>query len=241
MRENTTGASPRHPGRFFRALVAVVSALMTLTMVSGSAAQAPGFVDLTAVDASISLEVRYHSVDNFVGTVIDGYEADRIFITLEAAQALIAVQAQLQPFGLGLKVFDAYRPQQAVDHFVRWARDLDDQRQKSRYYPEVDKANLFSEGYIASRSGHSRGSTVDLTLVDLASRQELDMGTSWDYFDPLSWPVSREISPQQRANRLLLRQLMLENGFLPYEAEWWHFTLADEPFPQTYFDFPVAD
>lgn len=197
------------------------------------------FVALAEIAPGIQQEVRYFSANNFVGEPIDGYLAANIFLTRSAAEALRRVQAELVPFGLGLKVFDAYRPQRAVDHFVRWAQDLDDQRMKGRYYPQVDKSDLFSDGYIAARSGHSRGSTVDLTLVDLATGAELDMGTPWDYFDLASWPDSDQVSIQQRANRLLLRRVMVAAGFHPLRTEWWHFTLVDEPFPDTYFDFPV--
>lgn len=202
---------------------------------------APGreFVALTDAVPAIYTEVRYYSEENFVGEVVDGYGAPRILLTRAAASALADVQAQLTPFGLGLKVFDAYRPQQAVDHFVRWARDLEDQAMKTRYYPNVAKQVLFEEGYIAARSGHSRGSTVDLTLVDLGTGTELDMGSPWDYFDPVSWPDSQAVTAQQRANRLLLRRVMLANGFQPLATEWWHFTLREEPFPDTYFNFPI--
>lgn len=198
-----------------------------------------GFVDLVEAVPRIRVAPRYSGSDNFVGRPIDGYEAPRLVATREAAAALLAVQESLTPFGLGLKLFDAYRPQRAVDHFVRWAQDLDDQRMKRRYYPNVDKAALFRDGYIAARSGHSRGSTVDLTLVDLDSGEELDMGSAWDFFDPASAPDSATVNAQQRANRLLLRRVMLANGFVPYAAEWWHFTLAEEPWPETYFDFPI--
>lgn len=197
------------------------------------------FVELSAFAPAILLEVRYLGSDNFVGEPIDGYEAPLVYMSRQSAEALLEVQARLAQFGLGLKVFDAYRPQRAVDHFVRWAEDLDDERMKPRFYPEVEKANLFSDGYIAARSGHSRGSTVDLTLVDLASGEELDMGTPWDFFDLASWPDSQEVTTQQQANRLLLRSLMLAAGFQPLSTEWWHFTLRDEPYTETFFDFPV--
>ncbi len=200
-----------------------------------------GFVDLAEAVPGIEVELRYNTNDNFVGTNIDGYESSRCYITAEAAEALRDVQAELRPFGLGLKVFDAYRPQRAVDHFVRWAEDLDDTTMKARYYPGVEKENLFRDGYIAARSGHSRGSTVDLTLVSTVANPpaELDMGTPWDYFGPESWPSNMELSAAQRANRMLLQSLMIKHGFRPLAEEWWHFTLVDEPFPDTYFDFPV--
>lgn len=148
----------------------------------------------------------------------------------------------LAPFGLGLKLFDAYRPQRAVEHFVRWARDVNDLRMKAEFYPGVEKRDLLKEGYIAEKSSHSRGSTVDVTLVPLnATRpaQALDMGTPFDWFGPESWPNSPAVTPVQRAHRLLLRMVMEKHGFQPYAQEWWHFTLINEPFPGTYFDFPV--
>jgi D-alanyl-D-alanine dipeptidase len=154
--------------------------------------------------------------------------------------ALAAVQKDLAGRGLGLKVFDCYRPTRAVAHFVRWAKDLKDVAQKARFYPEVDKQNLFRDGYIAARSGHSRGSTVDLTLVHSTNRHELDMGTAFDLFSPRSWPASTTVTPAQHANRMLLASVMTKHGFKPLEQEWWHFTLAREPFPETYFDFPVT-
>jgi D-alanyl-D-alanine dipeptidase len=171
---------------------------------------------------------------------MDGRDTD----PRSGAGYLAELQAELEPFGLGLLVFDAYRPQRAVDHFVRWARDLDDTRCKQAFYPDVPKSELFEQGYIASRSGHSRGSTVDLTIVPLArpghdQGPALDMGGAFDLFSPLSWPTDASRTPQQRANRLLLRTLMIKHGFAPYSKEWWHFTLVDEPFPDTYFDFPL--
>jgi D-alanyl-D-alanine dipeptidase len=190
-------------------------------------------------DPRITTDVRYYSTDNFVGERIDGYRAPRVYMSGAAYAALLGVVADLEAFGLGLKLFDAYRPQQAVNHFVRWAEDIDDTRMKSRYYPLVDKRNLFRDGYIAARSGHSRGSTVDLTIVDLATGEELDMGTPWDYFDLSSWGAYTEISAEQRANRALLRSAMARHGFNPITTEWWHFTLADEPYPATFFNFPV--
>ena len=198
-----------------------------------------GFCYLDQYLPGAAYEVRYYGDNNFVGQPVDGYEAPRVILTIPAAQALAGVQQDLAPFGLGLKFFDGYRPQRAVDHFVRWAADLSDTKMKARFYPGVDKANLFRDGYIASRSGHSRGSTVDLTVVDLATGAELDMGTPFDFFGPLSAGESPDAPAQARANRMLLRQAMENRGFLPYAEEWWHFTLADEPFPETYFDFPV--
>ena len=187
----------------------------------------------------IQTDVRYFSADNFVGEVITGYNAEKILMTLEAALALAAIQIELGERGLGLKVFDAYRPQQAVDDFARWAEDINDTSTKAEYYPNIAKQDLFSLGYIAAQSGHSRGSTVDLTLVELITGDELDMGAPWDLFDPISWPTSLEVSLPQKTNRETLREIMLRYGCNPLREEWWHFTLDDEPFTDNYFDFPI--
>lgn len=197
------------------------------------------FVELRELIPTLQLELRYFSEDNFVGRVIDGYQEDRVFMTKAAANALAGVQEEVLAFGLSLKVFDAYRPQPAVDHFVRWAEDLEDKKMKQVFYPSVTKDTLFDKGYIAARSGHSRGSTIDLTLVDNETSEELDMGTPWDFFDPSSWPSYDGISVQARANRALLASVMTKHGFKALQTEWWHFTLEDEPFPETYFGFPI--
>jgi D-alanyl-D-alanine dipeptidase len=211
-----------------------------LLVLPGAASDLPdGFVELSEIGSGIRVELRYHGSDNFVGSPIDGYEKARCLMTRSSALALQKVNADLKVFGLGLKVFDGYRPQRAVNHFVRWARDLKDSRMKARYYPDVPKTELFEKGYIAPKSGHSRGSTVDVTIISLEGGEELDMGTAWDHFGPESWPVSTAVNSQQRANRLLLRSLMVQHGFLPLKEEWWHFTLKGEPFPDTYFDFPI--
>ena len=201
-----------------------------------------GFVYVEDTVPGIQIELRYFSNHNFVGERIDGYMASRCILTKEAAEALKGVQEDLNQFGLGLKIYDAYRPQRAVDHFVRWAKNLGDVRMKGEFYPEVPKEKLFEDGYIAEKSGHSRGSTVDLTIVALdpnAQGVELDMGTCFDYFGPQSWPNNPEIETSRRANRMLLRQVMEKHGFTPYLKEWWHFTLKGEPYPETYFDFPI--
>lgn len=214
---------------------------MLIAVSQAGAAPPSGFVAVREAVSGIVVDLRYRGAANFVGEPIDGYEADRCYLTVEAATALSRVQDDLRGFGLGLKVFDAYRPQRAVDHFARWARDPQATATKARYYPEVDKSHLFRDGYIARRSGHSRGSTVDLTLVALEGgvARELDMGTPFDFFGPASHGDSRAVTGQQRANRLLLQTLMVKHGFRPLAEEWWHFTLADEPYPETYFDFPV--
>ena len=197
------------------------------------------FLELQELIPSIHLELRYFSEDNFVGQILDGYHTNKVFMTREASTALSNVQDELAAFGMGLKVFDAYRPQRAVDHFVRWAQDLGDTKMKAVFYPSVAKQDLFSSGYIAQRSGHSRGSTIDLTIVDLQSGSELEMGTLWDFFDPSSWSSNLDMPPQSRANRNLLNAVMTRHGFRALPEEWWHFTLENEPFPDTYFDFPV--
>lgn len=201
-----------------------------------------GFVYVDEYIPDAVLELRYCSSDNFVGEPVDGYASSRPILTRQAAQALKGVQEDLKPFGLGIKIFDAYRPQRAVDHFVRWAEDLSDTKMKARYYPDVDKKDLFKKGYIADQSSHSRGSTVDLTLVSRLPRGEvkdLNMGSGFDFFSPVSWPTSLSIGASARAHRMLLQQVMMSHGFEPYAKEWWHFTLKDEPYPETYFDFPI--
>ncbi|OYX10757.1 MAG: peptidase M15 [Rhizobiales bacterium 32-66-8] len=197
------------------------------------------FVDLQTVVPEARFDVRYFGSDNFLGTPVDGYDAPRCLLSSAAARAVKGVAEAAQAQGAGLLIFDCYRPARAVAHFARWAADPSDQRMKARYYPEVEKQNLFAEGYLAARSSHSRGSTLDLTLFHRATGHELDMGTPFDLFSRRSWPSSLEVSPSQRANRILLADLMVANGFIPFETEWWHFTLAHEPHPDTYYDFPI--
>lgn len=199
-----------------------------------------GFVYVDDVIPDVVVELRYRTDNNFIGRPIDGYTGNRAILSRPATESLAKVQADLNVFGLGIKIYDAYRPQRAVNHFVRWANDITDTRMKAEYYPDVDKRNLFKEDYIAERSGHSRGSTVDLTLVELSAPQRsLDMGTPFDFFGVASWPDHPALTPQQRANRMLLQTVMIKHGFRPYPKEWWHFTLNAEPYPETYFDFPV--
>lgn len=197
------------------------------------------FVDAAQAVPGLIVDMRYAGADNFVGRPIAGYEAPVCLLTHQAASALAEVQNQLAGFGLGLKVFDCYRPARAVADFAAWARDLGDQTRKQEYYPNVDKTQLFALGYIAERSGHSRGSTLDLTVIDLATRSELDMGSRFDLFDTRSWPSDPRARAAQRANRALLQSIMRGRGFNGLNEEWWHFTLRREPFPRTYFDFPV--
>lgn len=229
--------------RSYSLIIALLSLTACSSLIPTDAPATLGFVNLVDFmernDKALQVDVRYFSTDNFVGAQVDGYAAEKIYVTREVATALLIVQKALNEQGLALKVFDAYRPQQAVDHFVRWAKDLEDVRMKASYYPRVDKENLFRDGYIASRSGHSRGSSVDLTVVSLADNSELDMGTSWDFFDPLSWPSNDQVSMLQRANRDYLRDVMVQGGFRALKEEWWHFTLVEEPYPDRYFNFKV--
>ena len=197
------------------------------------------FVLLNDIVPDVILEIRYYSTYNFVGERIDGYEEPLAFLTKQAALALKEVSDELVSKGYRLKIFDAYRPQKAVDHFVRWAKDAHDIKMKQYFYPELEKDVLFPLGYILERSGHSRGSTVDLTLFDMNLEKEVDMGGTFDYFGELSHPDYKNITDEQYANRMLLREVMLKHGFNPLDEEWWHFTLNNEPYPNTYFTFPV--
>lgn len=220
-----------------RLAVLIVTALTTLP--AAAQTRPPSFVDASTVVPNLVVDMRYLGADNFVGKPIDGYEKPVCYLTREAATALAAVARDLEPQGLAIKAFDCYRPVRAVAHFVRWARDLRDEARKSDYYPNVDKRNLFRDGYIAARSGHSRGSTIDMTLVRRDSGRELDMGTPFDFFSRRSAPGDRSVSTQVQANRKLISDAMRRRGFSPYNKEWWHFTLRDEPFPDAFFDFPV--
>lgn len=198
-----------------------------------------GFVYLSDIDTTIQKEVRYFSTNNFIGKRIDGYHKNRVIMTEKTAISLQNVQQILLKKGFSLKIFDAYRPQQAVAHFVRWAKVLKDTLMKKEYYPNVRKSELFKRGFIASKSGHSRGSTVDITIIDLKTKKELDMGSLYDYFGIKSHPLYKKITQKQQQNRMLLRTTMIQHNFIPYNNEWWHFTLKKEPFPETYFNFPI--
>ena len=200
---------------------------------------ASDFVLLSEAVPDAILEIRYYSTYNFVGSRIDGYEEPLALLTKEAAEALKCVSDDLTAKGYRLKIYDAYRPQKAVDHFVKWSQDIGDIRMKAYFYPSLSKDLLFPKGYIAAHSGHSRGSTVDLTLFDMRTEKEADMGGTFDFFGELSHPDYKNITKEQYANRMLLREAMLKRGFKPLAEEWWHFTLANEPFPNTYFTFPV--
>ena len=236
------------------------------------------FVTITDVVPDVILEIRYYGTYNFVGTRIDGYEEPTALLTRQAADSLKAVSDDVIRQGYRLKVYDAYRPQKGVDHFVRWAADISDTLMKRYFYPDLDKSVLFPREYICLKSGHTRGSTLDLTLFDMSTEKEVDMGGTFDWFGPESHPdfcgnpetgeytgglddsslnrleksqtspnvqtanrpnKQRAITPEQFKNRMILRQAMLRHGFKPFDTEWWHFTLRDEPFPDTYFTFPV--
>ena len=200
---------------------------------------ASDFVLLSEATPDVILEIRYYSTFNFVGDRIDGYEEPLAMLTKEAAAVLKEASDELMSMGYRLKIFDAYRPQMAVTHFMNWALDTEDTRMKDYFYPELEKDVLFPQGYIAEHSGHSRGSTVDLTLFDMKTEREVDMGGTFDYFGQLSHPDYTEITEEQYAMRMLLRDVMIRHGFRPLPEEWWHFTLDNEPFPDTYFTFPI--
>ncbi len=199
-----------------------------------------GFVLLADYVPNIVQEIRYYSTYNFIGERIDGYEEPCALLTKEAARALKSVSSEMMVQGYRLKVFDAYRPAGAVKHFVLWGIEDTDIRMKPYFYPELQKQELFDKGYIAKQSSHSRGSTIDLTLLDMSTGKELDMGSSFDLFSEASHPDYTGITEEQYENRMTLRRSMLRNGFLPIDCEWWHFTLDKEPYPDTYFEFPVS-
>jgi D-alanyl-D-alanine dipeptidase len=197
-------------------------------------AKAPtNFVDVHEVIPSAVINMRYFGTDNFVGARVDGYKAPVCLLTKDAAAALKAVADEIAPFGLKLHIYDCYRPQKAVDHFARWAADIGDVKTKKKYYPDVDKRNLFKDGYIAEKSGHSRGSTVDLTI------DGLDMGKYFDFFGDISATAYANIPQAERDNRLLIKAVMEVHGFVNYAKEWWHYTLKDEPYKKKYFNFDV--
>ncbi len=199
-----------------------------------------GFVVLADYVPAIIQEIRYYSSYNFIGERIDGYEEPCALLTKEAARALKSVSNEMIVQGYRLKVFDAYRPANAVRQFVLWGIEDTDIRMKPYFYPDLEKQSLFAEGYIASQSSHSRGSTVDLTLLDMKTGKEVDMGSPFDLFSEVSHPDYRGITEEQYENRMILQKVMVRNGFVPIDCEWWHFTLGNEPFPDTYFEFPVS-
>ncbi|WP_166965708.1 M15 family metallopeptidase [Yeosuana marina] len=198
-----------------------------------------GFVYVDSLIPDIHVELRYSTDYNFVGKVVNGYTANKLILTQAAALALKKVQDELEQQNLCLKVYDGYRPQRAVNHFIVWARDLHDTINKHIFYPNVHKKDLFKDGYIASHSGHSKGSTLDLTIIDGNTGEPLDMGSPYDFFAHQSWVNYEGITETQKNNRQLLQNVMLKHGFRNYSKEWWHFTLRGEPFPDTFFDFVI--
>ena len=198
----------------------------------------PGFVYINDIDESIKIDLRYFTTNNFTGHIIEGYKSNMAIISYAAAKSLVQVQNDLKKKNLSLKIFDAYRPQMSVNYFIKWSNDLADTINKSLYYPKIKKPQLFPMGYIAERSGHSRGSTVDLTIIDNKTNKELDMGTLYDFFGPESSTDFSNITDNQMSNRLLLLKVMTKNGFKNYPMEWWHYTLVPEPF-DSYFNFVI--
>jgi len=221
-------------------IIYIVLIVISFSFTIQKKAQLPeGFVYVKSLIPDLDVNLRYFSTHNFVGDTITGYKANRLILTEATAQALKLVQNDLQQQNLCLKVYDGYRPQRGVNHFITWARDLNDTINKAEFYPNVNKRHLFRDGYIASRSGHSRGSTVDLTIIDGITGEPLDMGSPFDFFGEPSWVDYDEITETQKANRLLLKSVMLKHNFRNYSKEWWHFTLRWEAFPKTYFDFEI--
>ncbi len=232
----------------FKSLLIAVAVLVMISNMNGVKANddgitfsddASGFVPLGEAIPDAILEIRYYTTYNFIGERIDGYEEPIALMTKEGAAALKKVSDELMAKGYRLKIFDAYRPQRAVTHFVNWSRVADDVKMKEYFYPELEKDRIFPLGYVAEHSGHTRGSTVDLTLFDMKKGKEVDMGGTFDYMGELSHPGYKGITEEQYANRMLLRETMIKHGFRPIPEEWWHFTLKDEPYPNTYFTFPV--
>lgn len=248
---------------FVALLFSVVYVMQSLIPAYSADKMPQNFVDIKTVIPDIQLDIRYFSYHNFLGEKVEGYNSAKCILTREASEALSGVQKELSQFSLSLKIYDCYRPQRAVNHFVRWAKEIDNTKTKKEFYPEVDKRNLFNEGYIDSKSGHSRGSTVDLTIIPMPAPEQqeytpgqrlsecylpasarfldnsIDMGTGFDCFDELSHTASVDIGTKQKINRLLLKTLMDKYGFRNFDKEWWHYTLKNEPYPDIYFDFPI--
>lgn len=225
--------------RFFILALFLPTSLILNAASSHDPQDSSGFVLINKSIPSAVLEIRYFTENNFVGEKVDGYLAPHCYLSKKAATFLGQAQAEANKLGLALKIFDCYRPQTAVNHFIRWAKNTSDTRTKKEYYPNIAKEDLFSKGYIAEKSGHSRGSTIDLTLVDTTTGKELDMGTPYDFLDTLSNTADSRVSDEQRKNRYLLKDIMEGHGFKNYRKEWWHFSLKEEVYPDTYFDFPV--
>ena len=233
-------------------LLAGCKSTQNMAQVKDKTMDRSGFVSITDVVPDAILEIRYYSTYNFVGARIDGYEEPVALMTREAADSLRAASDDLKRHGYCLKIYDAYRPQRGVDHFMRWSQDLTDTVTKAYFYPQLTKKEVFDGEYVATKSGHSRGSTVDLTIVDMKSGKEVDMGGTFDWFGHESHPdyggnpdtmeytgIDADITPEQFYNRMVLRAAMVRHGFKPLDNEWWHFTLKNEPYPDTYFNFPI--
>lgn len=227
--------------KIYKTISAVIFFCFTVTSIAQNEGVPEAFVKATDIIPDLSVELRYYTTNNFVGDTITGYKLNTLYITKAAALKLKLVQDELQKQNLCLRVYDGYRPQRAVNHFVRWARQINDTIKKSQFYPKVNKRHLFRDGYIASRSGHSRGSTLDLTITNGETGEPLDMGSPFDFFGEESSVNYKNITEKQKQNRQLLQKVMLKHGFRNYPKEWWHFTLRGEPFPKTYFDFEIAD
>ena len=232
-----------YKNRWFRLFVAILVAILLVDPWGEAKAADPmdssDFVVVSDEIPDVLQEIRYFSAYNFVGSHIDGYEEPVALMTREAAAALKEAASEFRADGYVIKIYDTYRPQQAVDHFIRWGADVQDVRMKPYFYPTTDKSRVFELGYVAKRSGHSRGSTIDMTLVDMTTGQELDVGEHFDYFGERSHYEYSGISQVQQKNRRFLREVMERHGFQGLAEEWWHFTLKQEPFPDTYFNFPV--
>ncbi|MGY5850025.1 M15 family metallopeptidase [Salegentibacter sp. F14] len=217
----------------------ILALLICLSIQAQDKALPAGFVYLHQVLPGIELNIRYAGDHNFLGRPVNGYYRPLAILSKPAADQLKKVQDNLKQQGYSLKVFDAYRPQIAVDHFVVWAQDPADTLAKQGFYPNIPKSELFQRGFIASKSGHSRGSTVDLTIIVDETKKELDMGSTYDFFGIISHHDSEQVTKEQKANRQLLKEVMEKHGFRPYSEEWWHYTLRNEPYPDTYFNFPI--
>ncbi|HBK70171.1 MAG TPA: peptidase M15 [Flavobacteriaceae bacterium] len=225
---------------FIKLLIVLFIGISTTTYAQKESGTLPdGFVYVKNEIPNLRSDLRYYSTNNFIGKPIDGYLKPKCILTKEATAALKKVQKEFERLGFGLMIFDAYRPQRAVSQFVKWAQDSTDTKMKEQYYPNIDKKDLFKEEYIATKSGHSRGSTVDLTIVSLKTGHILDLGSSFDLFDEKSAVNYKNITKNQRSIRLMLQRRMVKHGFKPHDKEWWHFTLKKEPYPDTYFDFSI--
>ena len=220
------------------AVVEEVNAENTADTIVSEASKA-GFVVVTDVVPDAILEIRYFSTFNFMGVRVDGYNAPIAYLTKEAADSLKAVSDDVKAMGYRLKIYDAYRPQCAVDHFVRWSQEASDTLMKRYFYPDIDKPRLFEEGYMAKKSRHTTGSTIDLTLFDMNTEKDVDMGSPFDWLGEESHTDYAGVTPEQHKNRMILRDAMLRHGFRGISTEWWHFVLKNEPYPDTYFTFPI--